>query len=176
VQAASDGEGKGATFTVSLPLVQSEDPIEREVAESRLAMLSAVVNKCQAELSGVKVLVVDDEPDSLALTKRVLDDCRAHVLTANTARDAIELLKTQRPSVLVSDIGMPDEDGYAMIGRIRTLSAEQGGNTPAVALTAYASAEDRARSINAGYQRHTAKPIEPAELIAIVADLAGTHS
>ena len=124
-------------------------------------------------LAGVKVLVVDDEPDARGLIKRLLDDCEAAVQTAGSAAQAIELIQSQPPDVLVSDIGMPGEDGYTLIRRVRALGAERGGRVPALALTAYARSEDRMRAIAAGYQMHVAKPVEPAELVMMVASLAG---
>jgi CheY-like chemotaxis protein len=107
------------------------------------------------------------------LVKRLLEDCDAAVTTASSVQEALECLRADRPDVLISDIGMPGEDGYALIRRVRALAAERGGNLPAIALTAYARSEDRTRSILAGYQMHVAKPVEPSELIATVASLAG---
>jgi len=124
-------------------------------------------------LEGVKVLVVDDEPDARALLKRLLEDCRATALTAGSAAEALELIRAERPAVLVSDIGMPVEDGYALIRKVRALSKEDGGDTPAVALTAYARSEDRVRALRHGFQMHVAKPVEAAELVMVVASLTG---
>jgi CheY-like chemotaxis protein len=119
------------------------------------------------------VLVVDDEPDARALVERLLRDCDAVVTTAESADDAMAQLAATRPDVLVSDIGMPDVDGYELIRRVRALGVDQGGRVPAIALTAYARAEDRVRAVVAGFQMHVSKPVEPAELIAMVASLAG---
>ena len=124
-------------------------------------------------LAGVKVLVVDDEADARALVQRLLEDRGAVVQTASSTRAALEFVRSQRPDVLVSDIGMPEEDGYALIQQVRALPAEQGGTTPAVALTAYARSEDRLKVILAGFQMHIAKPVEAAELLTLVASLAG---
>jgi CheY-like chemotaxis protein len=124
-------------------------------------------------LDGVKVLVVDDEPDARDLLRRVLQRQNATVFLASGARDAIDLVRQTRPDVIVSDIGMPNLDGYEMIRLIRSLPEEQGGRTPAVALTAFARSEDRRRAMMAGFQVHVAKPAEPAELVATVASLAG---
>ena len=124
-------------------------------------------------LAGVKVLVVDDEADARALVKRLLEDRAAVVQTAGSVAAAIELIQSQRPDVLVSDIGMPEEDGYSLIRKVRSLAPEQGGNTPAVALTAYARSGDRLKVILAGFQMHLAKPVEAAELLAQVDSLAG---
>jgi CheY-like chemotaxis protein len=125
-----------------------------------------------ASLEGVKVLVVEDDRDTLDLVRRVLEEHRAEVLTAGTATKALEILATARPDVLVSDLGLPETDGYELIRRIRGMGADSGGRIPAVALTAFARSEDRTRALRAGYQTHLAKPIEPAELVAAVASFA----
>jgi CheY-like chemotaxis protein len=125
------------------------------------------------KLEGVKVLVVDDEPDARRLLTEVLSRRGAEVLTAASAAEALEMLQVWRPHVLLSDIGMPDGDGYELIQRVRELPEERGGRTPAAALTAYAGPADRVRALSEGYQLHVAKPVEPAELAAVVASLAG---
>jgi CheY-like chemotaxis protein len=125
------------------------------------------------DLSGVKVLVVDDEADARVLIRRVLEQCGATVVEAESAEDGVELLKRERPQVLLSDIGMPDRDGYHLLQQTRELPEAQGGRTPAVALTAFARSEDRRRALLSGFQMHVPKPVEPAELIAVVASLAG---
>ena len=119
------------------------------------------------------MLVIDDEADARELVKRVLAQSGAEVTTAATAMEGLELLKCFRPHVLVSDIGMPANDGYQFIREVRRLPAESGGTTPAVALTAFARSEDRTRAMIAGFQVHMAKPIEPHELLATVGSLAG---
>jgi CheY-like chemotaxis protein len=119
------------------------------------------------------VLVVDDEPDTLDFLKQVFENCDARTHAADSAKEAYQLLLNERPDVIVSDIGMPGEDGFTLIRRIRQLSTEEGGKTPAIALTAFASAEDRARVLLAGFQVHLAKPVDPVELAALVASLAG---
>ena len=124
-------------------------------------------------LSGISVLVLDDEEDARSLISRVLEECRARVVVASSVSQAMEILQRERPMVLVSDIGMPDVDGYEFIRRVRQLSHRQGGKTPAAALTAFARSEDRTRALRAGYQSHVAKPVEPSELVAVVASLAG---
>jgi CheY-like chemotaxis protein len=126
-----------------------------------------------ARMIGVKVVIVDDEPDARALLRRLLEDCDAEVHAAETVEQAVALVQSERPHVLISDIGMPGEDGYGLIRRVRALPAETGGQTPAVALTAYARAEDRVTAIVAGFQHHLSKPVEPNELIAVVTSLAG---
>jgi len=127
-----------------------------------------------ASLRGVRVLVVEDEPDARALVRRVLRECEAEVTTAASAAEALELLRESRPHVLISDIGMPGEDGYELIRKLRTMG-NGFGQIPAVALTAYARSEDRERALRAGYQVHVPKPVEPAELVATVASLARTN-
>ena len=102
-----------------------------------------------------------------------MTECGAEVVTAESASEAFAAIGREKFHIIISDIGMPDEDGFSLIGRIRRLTDEQGGNTPAIALTAYARAEDRVRALRSGFQMHIAKPVEPAELIAVVANLAG---
>jgi hypothetical protein len=115
---------------------------------------------------------VDDEADSREFIVALLEQCGAQVTAVASAREAIEAVSQVKADVLVSDIGMPEEDGYSLIRKVRTLSAEQGGKIPAVALTAYARAEDRTRAIAEGFQMHIPKPVEPAELATVVASLA----
>ena len=115
--------------------------------------------------------MVDDERDARALLKRVLEDCEAAVIVAGSAAEALVALEQHRPDIVVSDIGMPDEDGYSLIRRIRELPAPQGGATPAIALTAYARPEDRVNALVAGFQHHLAKPVEAAELVAVIFSL-----
>jgi CheY-like chemotaxis protein len=125
------------------------------------------------DLAGLKILVVDDEPDSRTLIHRVLLQCQAVVLTAANAEEGLALLKEHKPDVLVSDIGMPGTDGYQFLRQVRQLNADEGGKTPAIALTAFARSEDRTRAMMAGYNVHIAKPIETQELLATVGSLAG---
>jgi CheY-like chemotaxis protein len=169
----SDGRGKGSTFTVALPLAVIHSNPVRPVARHPDAPRQDGENVERPALDRLKVLLVDDEADARALIKRVLEDCDATVHTAGSVTEAMDLFRSEQPEVLVSDIGMPGEDGYTFIKRVRALGADQGGRTPAVALTAYARSEDRVRAIAAGYQMHIAKPVEPAELIMMVASLGG---
>ena len=174
VHARSPGEGQGATFVVSLPLTAIHpDPSPAQERRHPKTPEYRLPSEPCANLAGTKVLVVDDEPDVRSLVKRFLEDCEAIVVIAGSADEAFGLVPTERPDVIVSDIGMPGEDGYSLIRRVRALSPEEGGDTPALALTAYARAEDRVRAVMAGFQQHVAKPVEPAELIALVASLAG---
>jgi PAS domain S-box-containing protein len=178
VEARSPGEGKGATFIVTLPLapVQAAPDGDGEPGQLRRtagASTADATDAFRADLRGIVVLVVDDERDARDLVRRLLGECEAQVVTAASAAEALPLLSSHRPHVLISDIGMPDIDGYEFLRRVRGLGHEQGGGIPAVALTAFARSEDRTRAVLAGYQMHLAKPVEPAELIAVVASLAG---
>jgi PAS domain S-box-containing protein len=176
VRAASPGEGRGATFTVTLPLMpvhaEHDAEHERRHPQAEASLTLALPDDC-SKLKGVRVLVVDDEADSRALVKRLLEDCEASVVAVASAAEAMEVAQRVRPDVLVSDIGMPGEDGYSLIQRVRALGPDNGGSVPALALTAYARAEDRVRAVRAGFQTHVVKPVEPAELITMVASLAG---
>ena len=169
VHATSPGEGRGATFVLNLPLsLLKPDPGPKNARPA-----GATVEQFCADLSGVTVLVVDDERDARELVRRLLAECEARVLTAASADEGLALVARDRPDVLVSDIGMPGTDGYEFVRQVRALGPEQGGGVPAVALTAFARSEDRTRAVLAGYQMHLAKPVEPAELIAVIASLAG---
>jgi CheY-like chemotaxis protein len=123
-------------------------------------------------LAGVRVLVIDDEPDACELIAAVLAGRGAEVVAVESAVEALAELQRQRFNVLVSDIGMPEIDGYALIEKIRQLPADHGGRVPAAALTAYAGVQDGMRALTAGYQMHISKPVEPAELVTVVAALA----
>jgi CheY-like chemotaxis protein len=123
-------------------------------------------------LAGLEVLVVDDDRDARELIARLLEDCDARVTMAGSAVEALACLEARRFDVLVSDVGMPGEDGYAFMRRVRGLAPDANGDIPAMALTAYARGEDRVKAMRAGFQMHAPKPVEPGELIAIVASLA----
>ncbi len=172
VSVASAGEGQGSAFTVSLPFLPLRNT-ERRKTESRVHPRAATGKQldCPEELKELSVLVVDDERDARELIRAVLIDCGAEVTVAASVAEAIEHLKQKSFNVLITDIGMPEEDGYALIRKLRALAGEQG-KIPAVALTAYARAEDRVQALRSGFQMHIAKPVEPAELIAVVANLA----
>ena len=141
--------------------------VSRKTAELKAPDFSNI------NLTGIKVLVVDDEGDARDLVQRVLSDCNAEVFTAGSARDALLLMENERPNVLVSDIGMPDIDGYELLRRVRTLEQSTGGRIPAIALTAFARSEDRTRALRAGFLVHVSKPVEPSELVATVASVTG---
>ena len=134
-----------------------------------------VSNVSSLQIAGVRVLIVDDEPDARALLRRLFEEWDAIVITAASADEAIAILQSELPDVLVSDIGMPGEDGYTLIRRVRALAPESGGRTPAIALTAYARTEDRVKSVVSGFQHHLSKPVEPTELIAVVARLVDSE-
>jgi signal transduction histidine kinase len=165
VTAASAGPGQGATFTVMLPLT-----LDAEVAAAKVA---ARTNGGGAPLAGLRIVVADDQDDSRDLIEFLLTQQGAVVTGAASAAEAFAAVKGHPPDVLLSDIEMPDENGYALIGRVRALAAEEGGAVPAAAMTAHGSREDRDRALAAGFQRHLPKPFQPADLFALVGDLAG---
>jgi signal transduction histidine kinase len=171
VRAESEGVGKGTTFAVSLPFVALHEDTRR--ARRPAAASAHLELDCPPALSGLRVLVVDDEADTRDMLRAVLEQCQVEVITAGSASEALETLVHSRPDVLISDLGMPGEDGYDLIAKVRKLPAQSGGQIPAAALTAYVRAEDRVRVLRAGYQLHVPKPIEPAELVIVVANLAG---
>jgi CheY-like chemotaxis protein len=173
VGVSSDGENQGTTFSIHLPLAVVPTAFEdytRSLPDAfgtEQETGAGIIN-----LRGVKVLVVDDEPDALALIRRVLEQSNASVIEAASADAGSELLRSEKPDVLISDIGMPVKDGFEFIREVRALPAEDGGRTPAVALTAFARSEDRTRALMAGYQLHLSKPIEHHELVVTVMSLA----
>lgn len=174
VGADSLGKGEGATFTVSFPLLAPE--------RNAGARPEPLVDTCQPaleepkDLAGLSVMIVDDELDAREVLVAMLELRGAKVIVASSAAEALEALANatngSMPDVLVSDIGMPGEDGFALISKVRAMEPERGGNIPAIALTSYARAEDRTRVLAAGYQRHMAKPVEPSSLAIAVASLA----
>ncbi|AFY46483.1 PAS domain S-box [Nostoc sp. PCC 7524] len=172
VHVDSPGEGQGATFTVKLPLL---DCCKTAIEPAMTTADNSTPLPAFPTLSGVRVLVVDDEADSRDFVSTVLQQCQAEVRTVESAQAALQMMIKWQPDVLVSDIGMPQEDGYALIRQVRSLPPEQGGQIPAAALTAYARADDRTRAIQEGYQLHLPKPIEPTELATVVASLIGNR-
>jgi len=170
IRAKSPGEGQGATFVVTLPItvIHPDHPGAAEVRSTEPATVEETVQ--EGALAGVSVLVVDDEPDARQLLRRVLVDSHADVALAASAAEALELVERLRPDVIVSDIGMPETDGYDLIRRVRAVYTAR--QIPAAALTAFARTEDRKRALLAGFQTHIAKPVDPAELTAAVASLA----
>ena len=171
VGVTSEGEGKGATFTVKLPVLPVY-PNTAATGQQNLAELENSEPDYGGNLAGLKILVVDDEADTCDLLRSVLSGCGADVTAARSANEAFRLFQLVRPDVMVSDIGMPLEDGYELMRKVRALPEVNGGKVPAVALTAYARPDDRIRALRAGYQMHVAKPVEMRELVSIVASLA----
>ncbi|WP_373535022.1 CheR family methyltransferase [Microcoleus sp.] len=177
VQADSQGEEKGTTITVRLPLRGSAEDIARlnALESAALSEPANILGDRVPSLENLQVLVVDDEADTRELLKFVLESYGAEVLTAESVRVAMAAL-TENPGrydVLISDLGMPEENGYSLIRQVRALAAAAGGKIPAAALTAYASEQERERAIAAGFQTHIAKPVKPVQIALIVANLAG---
>jgi CheY-like chemotaxis protein len=175
VRAESQGDGTGATFIVTLPTRAVRD-LTGPALEHPTSLRVASQPASGVSLAGVRVLVVDDEPDARELVRAVLVDAGATVATADSALAAIEELKLAKPDVIVSDIGMPERDGYQFMRDVRAMSAADGGRTPAMALTAFARSQDRTRAMLAGYQVHASKPVEPQELVATIRSLASSQS
>ncbi len=176
VSVDSPGLGQGATFTIKLPLMTSDlftgnDGFEDFLSENELMLESCL------KLKGVRILVVDDEADARDLVAHILQNCGADVVTVGSAKEAINTLKansnTSPFQILVSDIGMPQGDGYSLLRQIRLLPPEEGGKIPALALTAYAKAEDRKAAFSAGFHAHLAKPVEAHELLFTITNLIG---
>jgi signal transduction histidine kinase/BarA-like signal transduction histidine kinase len=167
VEGLSAGEGRGATFVVSLPLAtRHEEPLPAFAK----AVLAQEAPGAEAQcLDGIRVLVVEDEVDARDALSVIMSQAGATVTAVGTAREALSELNAWRPDVLVCDIGLPVEDGYALIDKVRALGVDRGGSVPAVALTAYAQANDRARALAAGFQAHVAKPCEPDQLLRVLA-------
>ena len=176
VRVKSPGEGQGSTFVVVLPVSVAHLTPSDGVRVHPRAEPAEEEDPCRTDpgldLRGIRVLVVDDEADARETLREILEHCNAEVLTAGSAGEALDMLPRWRPDVLLSDVGMPEEDGYDLIRRVRELPAEDGGRTPAAALTAFARGEDRLRALRAGFQMHVAKPVEVQELAAVVASLS----
>jgi CheY-like chemotaxis protein/anti-sigma regulatory factor (Ser/Thr protein kinase) len=177
VRAESEGEGKGATFVVSMPLLKDEG---RAISNERRggtphAFAHPPPSGSRALLGGLWLLVVDDEPDALELISAVLERYGATVTVVGSAAGALEVLARceggEWPDAMLSDIGMAGEDGLYLIRRVRAMEQPSGATIPAIALTAYARADDRARALEAGFQVHVAKPFEPAQLVGTIASL-----
>ncbi|HTX23374.1 MAG TPA: response regulator [Steroidobacteraceae bacterium] len=166
VAASSDGEGHGAIFTIHVPIREGG-------AAPRVPEVPAPVSAGGPRLTGVHVLVVDDDPGAREVIAGILHSFGARVSLAGSGPAALTLLFERKPHVLVADLGMPEMDGYALIEQVRALDPNLGGRVPAVAVTAYASPQDRLRALHAGYQNHIAKPVEPEELAAVITSLAG---
>jgi CheY-like chemotaxis protein len=173
VEAASAGEGKGATFSVRLPLVSARRPEDRTAPSAADA---EAAGRQAPQLGGLRVLLVDDDVEGREAMATVLQSRGAKVIAASTSEEALEAMGRERPDVLLSDIEMPGEDGHSLIRKVRALPPDRGGDVPAAALTAYARGEDREKALLAGFQVHLSKPVQPEELAAIIAELAGRRA
>ena len=171
IEAQSEGEGLGSTFRVSLPLTGANTTAAVAIdSKKEVPPLESFTDL--TDLQGISILVVDDEADARDMLRTLLEEFGADVMTAASAREAFDLLSSAwKPDVLVSDIGMPEEDGYTLIKKVRALSPEQGGTTPAIALTGYVRVEERARALTEGYQMFVPKPVEISELAALISTL-----
>jgi CheY-like chemotaxis protein len=170
IWAESDGENKGATFTVNLPLlVTSTSESDVDSPEPSLALSNGKL----PSLDQVQVLVVEDHTDTREFITMVLQESGAKVTAVSSVSEALQYLEQTSPDVLVSDIGMPTEDGYKLIHKVRNREPDWGTHIPAIALTAYARAEDQSRALDAGFEMHVPKPVEPKELLNIVAQAVG---
>ena len=173
VAADSAGPGQGATFVVTLPT--STEAVSVEPTPRPPAAMPAADARAQiVSLDGVRVLVIDDARDSLALGEAILTAAGAIVRTSISATEGLATFEQWRPDVLVSDIEMPGEDGYSLMQKIRARSRSDGGATPAIALTAYGRPQDRERCLAAGFNRHLSKPVDPGEFTAVVAEVSGS--
>ncbi len=178
IEAYSEGLNKGSVFTLKLPLVAMRSLAE---GDNELHLrVHPTTNQSSSQnslprLDGLHVLVVDDQEDTRVFVGIALQGCGARVTAVDSVAAALIALQNLRPDVLLSDIGMPTEDGYTLIKRVRALPPEQGGQIPAAALTAFARVEDRVRALRAGFQSHIPKPVEPLELVTVIANLAGRH-
>jgi CheY-like chemotaxis protein len=171
VAASSGGTDRGATFLVTLPKASGNAVICS--AEASLTHNEpAVHGETETILNGTRILVVDDQQDARELLGLILEHAGAEVATASSAVEAMSKLQQSKIDVLVSDVGMPEHDGFELMRNVRALGPARGGSVPAIALTAYASAEDRRKSLEAGFEQHVTKPVEPARFVAVVAQLA----
>ena len=174
VHAESPGSGQGAAFTVNLPIMENGHAQQDGVlipSPAPAASIPAVLNGLR--LDGVRVLIVEDEADARECMTVVLEDCGATVTAVDSVSAALRVLEQSPTDVLLSDLGMPGEDGYALIRQLRARERERGGRIPAAAVTAYARSDDRERILHAGFDAHVGKPVEPAELAQLVSELAG---
>jgi PAS domain S-box-containing protein len=169
--AESPGENQGSRFTVRLPAMTASEHSSPEELKQPAVAVSESRDRQPSSLEGLRVLVVDDEIDARSLLSAMLERCGAQVVAVSSAREGLESVESWKPDVLIADIGMPVEDGYGLIKKIRALPKERGGLTPALALTAYARTEDRVRALSEGYQSHLAKPVDRFELAAVITSL-----
>jgi PAS domain S-box-containing protein len=176
VRADSAGEGQGASFTIELPLAKPPAPGSRSARAAMILPTPATPEMTARDLSGIDVLVVDDDRDNRELINRILSDCGATVRVAASARDALVMFREAPPKLLISDLGMPEVDGFELLDWVRHLGRDEGSQVPAIALTAFARSEDRLLALEAGFSAHISKPVEPSELIATVAAVVGPSS
>ncbi|HEX6717421.1 MAG TPA: response regulator, partial [Pyrinomonadaceae bacterium] len=170
VSADSDGLSKGATFSATFPLLA-----DRPAPVAAIHAVEAASVEMHS-LDGLRVLIVDDEPETRQIISTVILRTGGEVKTCTSSYEALSNLVDWKPDVILSDIAMPDEDGYSFIKQVRTLPRDKGGDTPAAALTAYARDVDRRQALAAGYQMHIAKPISASQLVTMIARLAGRDS
>jgi PAS domain S-box-containing protein len=173
VEASSPGEGQGSTFKVHLPLISARRPEDRAGPSANEAPAAGAE---AAQLSGLRILLVDDDTAGREAMATVLQSRGAEVIAASSSEEALEAMGREHPDVLLSDIEMPGEDGHSLIRKVRALPPDRGGDIPAAALTAYARGEDRQKALLAGYQVHVAKPVQPDELTAVIAELMGRRA
>ncbi len=178
--AESDGKGRGSTFTIVLPIDSITPLAEVSKSPKRIQISQAATDKGQSSdslpsdiLKGVRVLFVDDQPDTRELVTIALKQYGAEIKGCKSANEALKMLPQWKPTVIISDIGLPGEDGYELMRKVRALTPQQGGSIPAVALTGYASSTDESKALTAGYQAHLSKPVELDRLVAAIARLAG---
>jgi CheY-like chemotaxis protein len=166
ITAESAGDGAGATFTMMLPLLlpqQGDENFDRQTG--------FFVKAAKNDFAGIRILVVDDDADSREMLRYVLEDTKAHIMTAGSAGEALAQFSTFEPDILISDLGMPELDGYDLIKQIRALPTESGGRTPAIALTGYVGAEEQKRVQSSGFNIHVAKPVDFNKLMKIINNL-----
>jgi CheY-like chemotaxis protein len=171
IEAESEGEGRGSTFIVKLPVLVAQDGNDDEHRHPQAAVGQTGSHE-PVSLRGVKVLVVDDEPDAREVLRHILSERGAEVMAAGSSAEALSVIERLGPDVLLSDIGMAGEDGYELIRKVRMLG-DPAGRVPSIALTAFSRLDDRTRALLAGYQMHLAKPVDAGELTLTVAALAG---
>jgi CheY-like chemotaxis protein/anti-sigma regulatory factor (Ser/Thr protein kinase) len=174
VSAASTGKGQGSTFVVRLPLASPKFLSQRTAVSDAKSGQGGGTAQFR-KLKGLRVLLVEDDPDTLDMLQFILDQSGAEVISVRSASEALQVLESSHPDALVSDLAMPGQDGYELIGQVRSREPQQGGTIPAIALSAYTRIEDRTRALAAGFQMHVPKPVNPEELVDVVANLMGSR-
>jgi CheY-like chemotaxis protein/two-component sensor histidine kinase len=172
VSASSPGRGQGSTFKVRFP-VSAPAAAQVEPPPEQPKHVEELLEEGRQKLHGIRVLLVEDDADTLDMLRFILEQYGAEVFTAASTREGLKILDHWQPDALVSDLAMPGQDGYELIRQLRSRGAKRGGNIPAVALSAYTRSEDRQRALAAGFQTHVSKPVDPEELVNVVANLAG---